>query len=121
NIGTAFTRYAGLSSQGFVLKGLFDVRPQVVGGAIEGIPVRHVADLEAFCRSEGVAIGIITVPSDAAQEVADALTRGGVRAILNVAPVTLNIPMGVSVRNVDITNELRLLSYMLLAGRSAEP
>ena len=66
-----------------------------------------------FVRRAAVQYGIITVSADHAQSVCDQLVRGGVRAILNFAPVYLNAPEGVVVRNVDIAASLLLLSNAL--------
>ncbi|HYE80025.1 MAG TPA: redox-sensing transcriptional repressor Rex [bacterium] len=121
NIGTALSRYPGLAERGFVLRALFDVNPKVVGTNIRGIPVHHLDRLTEICQAEGVAIAILTVPAEEAQGVADRLVAAGVRAILNVAPVNLQVPSRVAVRNVDIAVELRLLSYMLLAEGAAQP
>lgn len=121
NIGTALSRYAGLAERGFVLKALFDVSPKLVGTSIRGIPILHLDRLAEVCKREQVALGIVAVPAEEAQAVADRLVAAGVRAILNVAPVNLTLPAGVALRNVDIAVELRLLSYMLIAEGGDSP
>jgi redox-sensing transcriptional repressor len=58
-------------------------------------------------------IAIIAVPQNSAQEIADKLTEAGVRAILNFAPVKLNVPAKVKLRNVDLSTELINLTHFL--------
>jgi redox-sensing transcriptional repressor len=68
-------------------------------------------------REMGVRIGIIAVPASAAQDVADQLIAGGVRAILNYAPVILRLPDNVWMREIDPTGALQSLTYYLSADR----
>lgn len=121
HIGTALSRYTGLAERGFVVRAMFDIDPALVGTTLGGIRIHDFDALEDVCRQEKIALGILTVPAPVAQLAADRLIAGGVRALLNIAPITLNVPAGVSVRNVDITVELRLLSYMLIAEGGARP
>jgi redox-sensing transcriptional repressor len=73
--------------------------------------VRPFDDLEKIVAAQGVAIGVIATPANAAQDVADRLVAAGVRSILNFAPVVLNVPDGVDVRKVDLSIELQILAY----------
>jgi len=121
HIGTALSRYTGMVERGFVLRALFDVDPDLIGTTLEGVRIDPISALEAVCRREGIQLAILTVPAQVAQEMADRLVAAGVRALLNIAPVTLSLPAGISVRHVDITVELRLLSYMLIAEGGVGP
>jgi len=73
--------------------------------------VRHIDDLPRIAVDEQVAIGIIATPAPAAQDVADRLVAAGVSSILNFAPAIVTVPRGVSVRKVDLSIELQILSY----------
>jgi redox-sensing transcriptional repressor len=78
-------------------------------------------DMKDVVRSMGVRIGVVAVPSTAAQSVADDLIAAGIGSLLNFAPVVLTVPSGVSVRNVDLGVELQILGYheqMRSAGSS---
>ena len=66
-----------------------------------------------YCSSERIHIGILTVPASAAQGCADAMVRGGVKAIWNFAPVHLSAPPGVLVQRENMASSLALLSYHL--------
>ena len=73
--------------------------------------VQPIEDLESVVAGESVAIGIITTPAEAAQEVADRFVKAGVTSILNFAPAVLKRPDGVEVRRVDLSTELQILAY----------
>jgi len=68
-------------------------------------------------RSLGAELGIVAVPSEAADEVAAALAAAGVRGVLNFAPAVLRLPAGVAVVNVDLTIQLEQLAFQVQAGR----
>ncbi len=74
---------------------------------------RSISELEAALAAEPVEIAVITTPADAAQDVADRLVAIGVKAILNFAPVKLDVPEDVTVKTVNLALELEVLSYAL--------
>ena len=73
--------------------------------------MRHLDDLPAIAAQEGIAIGIVATPASAAQDVADRLVAAGVTSILNFAPSVISVPKGVSLRKVDLSIELQILSF----------
>lgn len=111
HLGTALARYALTRDQGVRIAAIFDNDPARIGTEVAGVIVQPVDRLEASCREAGIRIGIVAVPAGAAQSVADALVRGGVRAVLNFAPVKLRVPRGVYVQDVDLSMELQSLAY----------
>lgn len=113
NLGAALLAYRGFRESGFRIVAAFDVDPRKVGSTVAGVRVRHVADLERVVRGKRVELAVITVPAAAAQEVADAAVRGGVRGILNFAPAVVRVPDGVLLRNVDLGAELERLSCLV--------
>ncbi|MDQ4025270.1 MAG: redox-sensing transcriptional repressor Rex, partial [Actinomycetota bacterium] len=82
-----------------------------IGTEVGGLTVRHLDDLKEVATEEEVAIGIIATPPAAAQEVAERLVDAGVKSILNFAPAVVNVPPDVSVRKVDLSIELQILSF----------
>jgi redox-sensing transcriptional repressor len=110
NLGQALANYAGFHERGFPVTCLVDVDPAKVGTAIAGVDVRHLDDLPGIVGPSG-AIGVIATPASAAQEAADRLVAAGVTAILNFAPIILSVPLGVTVRKVDLAVELQILSF----------
>ena len=111
NLGHALANYKGFSARGFRVVALVDADHGKVGELVGGIAVRHLDDLPAIAADEGVAIGIVATPASAAQDVADRLVAAGVTSILNFAPSVLSVPKGVSLRKVDLSIELQILSF----------
>jgi redox-sensing transcriptional repressor len=111
HLGHALARSQGFVGAGFHLVGLFDSDPDVIGKEVGGQRVLDFSELVEHCREHGVAIGIVTTPASAAQEVADRLCQAGVGAILNFAPAVITVPLGVQVRHVDFSAELQVLAF----------
>jgi redox-sensing transcriptional repressor len=111
NLGQALARYKGFAERGFRVAALLDVDPSKVGTRVDDLEVRHLDDLPAIVRGEGVAIGVIATPAAAAQDVADRMVGAGIRSILNFAPAMLTVPDDVTIRKVDVAIELQILSY----------
>lgn len=111
NLGHALAGYGGFNDRGFTVAALLDADPARVGERIGDLVVRPLAELDQAVRSAGVSIGVIATPAHAAQEVCDLLVRAGVTSILNFAPTLLQVPDGVDVRKVDLSNELQILSF----------
>lgn len=112
-IGSALAQYRGFRTRGFDIVALFDSDPGKVGKCYDGVEVRPVDRLEEALRSEQADIGVIVVPGDQAQAVADRLVAGGVKAILNFAPAPLQVPDDISLKNVNLALELEALSFAL--------
>jgi redox-sensing transcriptional repressor len=116
NLARALLRYQGFRQQGFRIEAVFDCDPAKVGQAVEGRVIRsmdRLAETTAAVRAE---IGILTVPSEAAQSVADRLIEVGIRGILNFAPAVLRLPAGVSQVSVDLAVQLEQLAFLVQLG-----
>lgn len=113
NLGRALANYAGFESWGFSIAALVDADADKMGRHVGDLTVENLDDLESIVNSRNVSIGIIATPAEAAQDVADRLTRAGVRSILNFAPAVLHVPEGVEVRRVDLSTELQILTFHL--------
>jgi redox-sensing transcriptional repressor len=111
NLGRALASYKGFSERGFRIAALFDVDDRVVGRKEAGLEVRHLDELKEVVTEQGISIGIIATPPQAAQEVAERLVDAGVKSILNFAPAVINVAPDVSVRKVDLSIELQILSF----------
>jgi len=111
NLGHALANYRNFSARGFRVVALLDADASKVGERLGDLVVRPLDDLDEIARTESVAIGIITTPAAAAQGVADRLVAAGVTSILNFAPAVLNVPPHVSLRKVDLSIELQILSF----------
>jgi redox-sensing transcriptional repressor len=111
NLGHALANYKGFLARGFRIVALVDSDPAKVGERVGDLVVRHLDDLPSIAAAENVAIGIVATPASAAQEVADRLVAAGVSSILNFAPAVISVPRGVSLRKVDLSIELQILSF----------
>jgi redox-sensing transcriptional repressor len=92
---------------------LFDTDPAKVGLEVEGLRVHAPEDMPAVLAATGAELGVLTVPAEAAQEVAGALVAAGVRGILNFAPGVLRLPPGVRLVSVDLTVQLEQLAFLV--------
>lgn len=110
NLGQALVRYPGIRKWGFRVKYLYDNDPDKIGKKINGIEIQ---DFNAIPQEIKASLGVIAVPPTAAQSVAEKLVQAGVKAILNFTSVSLKVPGDVVVRNVDLTNELAILTYYM--------
>jgi redox-sensing transcriptional repressor len=111
NLGTALATYPGFVRYGLRIVTLFDRDPAKLGTLPDGRQVFPVEKLTDLVRRLQIHIGIITVPEDAAQAVADAMVAGGIQVIWNFAPCKLIVPPGVLVKNEDLASELATLSH----------
>ena len=112
-LGHALANYGGFLGKGFRIVAVFDNDPQKIGRPIGQLVIQDVKELPRAVREHGWQIAIIAVPASAAQEVANMLVEAGVRAILNYAPITLNVPSGVRVQHIDPVVHLQRMTYYL--------
>jgi redox-sensing transcriptional repressor len=112
-IGSALVQYGGFGDRGFDLVSIYDNDPAKIGRTWDGLPVRDIAQLEKDLRLEPADIGAVVTPAEAAQGVANRLVSCGISAILNFAPVQLQVPEHVTVKTVNLVLELEALSYIL--------
>ena len=112
-LGSALVGYDGFKNYGLNIVAAFDCDPARIGRQIGGVRVYDVRELQHLVRRMNVRIGIIAVPKAAAQQVADELAEGGVRAVWNFAPVHLSLPENIAVKNEDMAASLAILSRHL--------
>ena len=113
HLGLALLRYHGFAKEGFEVVAAFDVDVSRKHKRELRIPVLPMSQLGEFVREKKIKMAILTVPATVAQEVANELIREGVLAILNFAPIILQVPETVVVNNVDLAIELENLSYFI--------
>lgn len=114
HLGTALADYGGFHSGEFEISALFDVDPGKIGTRTRtGVRVHDVSELPGVVESQGIEIGVISVPGEAAAEVVERCVGAGLKAILNFAPVRLNVPPGVRLKNVDLKINLETLSFYI--------
>lgn len=113
NLGQAITNYTGFKSAGFEIKGLFDANPRMIGLKLRDFEIMDSDNLEEFIEDNEIEIAIICIPKNGAQEVTDRIVDAGVIGIWNFAPVDLEVPDNVIVENVNLTESLFTLSYLI--------
>ena len=111
NLGQALANYASFARNGFILKGIFDVNPELKGKVIRDVPIRMMDELETVLQEENIDIAALTIPKTKAVEVSDILVRNGIKAIWNFAHTDLNLPKDVIVESVHLSDSLMKLSY----------
>jgi redox-sensing transcriptional repressor len=113
NLGSAIAGYDGLRKHGFLVSAIFDVDPKKVGTRIGDVLVRHLDELPRVVADQSIQIGVIAVPPESAQVVADRMAGAGIRVILNYTPSIVDVPAGVTLHNTDPVLELlHTLYYM---------
>ncbi len=111
NLGTALTRYNSTKNPYVNVVAVFDKDPRLVGKSIDVIDILPLDEAPRFIREHNIKVAIIAVPAKAAQDAADLVVKHGVIALLNFAPVKLNVPENVHIHNADLTLELQSLIY----------
>ena len=113
NMGHAIANYERFRQEGIILKGVFDVNPALIGTMLGNVIVQHSDELEGFVATNEIDISILCVPREAAQKMADQIISFGVKGILNFSPIDLVVPKDVVVEDVNITDSLFTLTYLL--------
>lgn len=113
-LGQALLGYSGFGDYGLNILAAFDVAPNHEP-RLDGKPIYPMDQLEIFCRTHKVLMGIVTVPGNYAQEVCDKLISCGIKAIWNFAPVHLEVPHNILVQHENMATSLAVLSMHLQA------
>jgi len=119
NLGTALLSYPGFRSQGFIIKGAFDIDTRKFGKKINNIEIMDVERIADFIKQEDIKIALLAVPAFSAQKITDTLVSCGIKCILNFAPIILKVPEDVLVSNVDLSRELEIFSYFITSSTDA--
>lgn len=113
DMGHALANYQGFQNRGFRIVAIFDNNQDKVGEKIGDFIVHDTEKMVESIKAANIKIAMLTVPAFAAQSVADKLVQAGVRAILNYAPISLNVPNNVKVQHIDPATHLQRMTYYL--------
>ena len=113
NLGQALANYVDFGRSGFHIRGLFDSDPHMQGVLIRNMPVRPMSELEDFIRDNAIDIAVLTIPKESAHSVALRLAETGIKGIWNFAHIDLDMPKGIVVENVHLSDSLMKLSYSI--------
>lgn len=111
NLGQAIANYMNFERRGFLVKGVFDINPELHGKELRGIKVQPVDKIEEFVKANDIDIAVLTIPKDEAVRTAEVLVKCNIKAIWNFAHVDLNVPDSIVVENVHLSDSLMKLSY----------
>jgi redox-sensing transcriptional repressor len=114
NLGQAIASSDIFADHGFRIVALFEVDEAVVGRNVGGLTVRHFDELERTVTDEDVVVGVLAVPADNAQEVADRLVDAGVKIIFNYSEQLLQVPPEVTVHTSSPAVDLLYALYFYL-------
>jgi redox-sensing transcriptional repressor len=114
NLGQAIASSDIFADHGFRVVAIFDVAPELVGREFGGVPVRDLDELPAVVEEQDVVVGVLAVPSEAAQDVADRLVEAGVKIIFNYTERLLSVPPEVTVHTSSPAVDLLYALYFYL-------
>jgi redox-sensing transcriptional repressor len=113
DMGHALARYNGFANRGFHINMVFDNDPKKVGQKVGDFEILDTAVMIEKIKQNKIKVAMLTVPAASAQEAAELLVKAGVKAILNYAPTSLNVPNGVRVQHIDPATHLQRMTYYL--------
>ena len=113
NLGQAIANYANFERRGFVVTGMFDKNPALVGKTVRNIKIKPMEELKEYIVKHNIDIAALTIPKLEAVYVAEELVKYGIKAIWNFAHTDLNLPKHIVVENVHLSESLMRLSYNL--------
>ena len=113
NLGSAIANYKGFTDRGFQIAHVFDSNPNTIGSQIGDFVIRPQTEMLEVIKNENIRVVMLAIPAEYAQEVADELIKAGVRAILNYAPINLDVPEGIQVQYIDPVVHMQHMTYYL--------
>jgi len=112
-MGHALAHYHGFANRGFKVVMVFDNDQNKIGQKINEFTIEDTVDLVEKVKSADIKIAMLTVPASAAQNVADKLVQAGIKAILNYAPISINVPHNIKVQYIDPSTHLQRMTFYL--------
>lgn len=113
NLGTALAKYNGFKDYGLKVVALFDVDKNKIGKKINDKPVYDIKELPDYTKKMNIEIGILTVPADFAQEIANWAVKSKIKYIWNFSPTVLDVPFGIEVWNENLMGNFLQFSYKI--------
>jgi redox-sensing transcriptional repressor len=121
NLGRALLRYRGFRTRRFQIAAVFDSDPRKIGMTLEGLKIEPIEEMHKVLASKKICLGVLCVPAETAQHVADQMIASGITGILNFAPVPLAVPPHVNVVAVDLSIQLENLAYKVRKSQESDP
>ena len=121
NLGAALFAYKGFREMSLNISAIFDNDIKKIGRRIHGVQIYSIDSIKPVVKKLDIDIAVIAIPTISAQQVTDKLVYAGIKAILNFAPVNLDVPPHVKLRNVDLSTEFINLTYFISASTPKKP
>lgn len=112
-LGGALARYLEQNPGAFRIVAAFDSDRRKVGSKAGSVSIHHVSEVPTVIAETNAKIALLTLPPDNAQQTCRALTEAGVRAVLNFAPVQLQVDPEITAKSVDVRIHLEELAFFL--------
>lgn len=112
-LGTALADYYGFQQTNFSVAAMFDADPGKIGRKIGEVDIFDIKSFSEIAKRDNIDVAVIAVPAEFAQSVLDTVTKAGIKAVLNFAPMPLRVACGIKLKTVDLTITLEGLSYFL--------
>jgi redox-sensing transcriptional repressor len=112
-LGTALADYYGLTQTNFSVAAMFDSDKNKIGGKVGELEIFDIKDFARIAKKDKLDVAVIAVPAPFAQDVLEKVTKAGIKAVMNFAPIPLKVEGNVKVKTVDLTISLESLSYFL--------
>ena len=112
-LGSVISTYEGFKESGFKIMAMFDKNEEKIGKVKDNLEIYAIDDLEDYVRDHQIDVGIITVPKEGSQKIADTFVKAGIKGIWNFAPTDLVVPDHVVLESVRLNDSLLTLSYYL--------
>lgn len=113
HIGHALASYNGFQHRGFRIAWVFDNDPRKIGTTVGGLTIQAIDEMVPTLKREKTQVAVLAVPASVAQEIADKIAQTYIRAILNYAPVHLNVPPHIHVRHNDPVIQMQRMTFYL--------
>jgi redox-sensing transcriptional repressor len=113
NLGQALANYMNFERRGFIIMGLFDKNPNLIGKTVRNMEIMDIKEAPDFIRKNDIEIAVLTLPKAGATEISKQIVDSGIRAIWNFAHVDLDLPDSIVVENVHLSESLMKLSYKI--------
>ena len=112
-LGTALADYYGLTQTNFSVVAMFDSDEKKIGQKVGGVEIFDIKDFARIAKKDQIDVAVIAVPATFAQSVLEQVTKAGIKAVMNFAPIPLKVEGDVKMKTVDLTISLQSLSYFL--------
>ncbi len=109
SLGGALLHDDGLNQFGLEIVAGFDVKYELAGTSIHRVPIHHISHFKELQKKTNIQIGVLTVPVDKAQEAAEMMIEGGIKAIWNFTPYRIRVPENIIVQNTSIYAHLAVM------------